>query len=96
MYYRGLPQFTIPLPSRRERCRFIVKPLTNTVGDLLNMVKEEDRGIDRIALHSTKDGVRIGSSNTIEMLMEDDFELIINDQSYRVKAPPQEKPSKVS
>lgn len=53
IYFRGLPQFTIPLPSRKERCRFIVKPLTNTVGDLLGMIRHEDKGVDRIACQST-------------------------------------------
>ena len=42
------------------------------------------------------DGVRIGASNTIEMLMEHDFDLVINDRVYRVKTPPAEKPSDVS
>ncbi|XP_021947418.1 calcium uniporter protein, mitochondrial [Folsomia candida] len=92
IYFRGLPQFTIPLPSRRERCRFIVKPLTNSVGDLLNMIKHEDRGVDRISFLST-DGIRIASANTIEMLMEHDFDMVINDDVYHVVTPPQEKPT---
>ncbi|CAG7836436.1 unnamed protein product [Allacma fusca] len=57
------------------------------------MIKQEDRGIDRVALLSTEDGVRIGSSNTIEILMEHDFDLVINDKTYRVRTPSQEKPS---
>lgn len=94
-YYRGLPQITVPLPSRKERCRFTLRPVSNTVGDFLNMVCSEDRGIDHIAV-STPRGVRIASSNTIEALMEDDFRLIINDICYYVKTPKQEKLSIVS
>ncbi len=31
----GLPQLTVPLPSRNEPCVFTLKPVTHTVGDLL-------------------------------------------------------------
>ncbi|KAK6641496.1 hypothetical protein RUM44_013208 [Polyplax serrata] len=89
-YYRGLPQITVPLPSRKEKCRFTLRPVSNTVGDFLGMLCSEDRGIDHIAV-STPKGIRIASSNTIEALMEDDFRLIINDVCYYVKTPKQEK-----
>lgn len=51
-YYKGLPRITVPLPSRKERCRFTLKPTTNTVGDLSTMIKAEDRGIDRVTISS--------------------------------------------
>ncbi|CAH1981566.1 unnamed protein product [Acanthoscelides obtectus] len=89
-YHRGLPQITVPLPSRKERCRFTLKPITNTVGDFLEMLKKEDKGIDR-ATCMTKDGVRIAASNTVETLLDDDFKLVINDQSYNVSTPKQER-----
>lgn len=44
----GLPKIIIPLPSRREACSFILKPLQHTVGDLSNFIKCEDSGVDRI------------------------------------------------
>ena len=40
----GLPHVTIPLPSRNELCVFALKPISNTVGDFLEMLKQEDRG----------------------------------------------------
>lgn len=92
-YYRGLPQVTVPLPSRRERCRFTLRPISNTVGDFLEMLKNEDPGIDRAAALTT-DGTRIASSNTIEALLEDDFLLVINDCCYNVQTPKQEKLTK--
>lgn len=92
-YYRGLPQVTVPLPSRRERCRFTLKPISHTVGDFLRMLSSEDKGIDRVAV-SSLDGVRIASSNTIEALMEDDFRLVLNDTEYLVKTPRQERLTK--
>ncbi|XP_076636783.1 mitochondrial calcium uniporter [Colletes latitarsis] len=85
-YHRGLPKITVPLPSRKEHCVFTLKPITHTVGDFIKMLKREDRGIDR-ASAMTLDGVRIGSSNTIETLMEEDFRLIINDNEYIVSPP---------
>ncbi|KAG5888446.1 hypothetical protein JTB14_017178 [Gonioctena quinquepunctata] len=90
VYHRGLPQVTVPLPSRKERCRFTLKPITDTVGDFLEMLKKEDKGIDRVVCKS-RDGTRIASSNTIETLLDDDFKLIINDNSYNVNTPKQER-----
>ncbi|XP_033339320.2 mitochondrial calcium uniporter isoform X2 [Megalopta genalis] len=89
-FHRGLPKITVPLPSRREQCVFTLKPITHTVGDLIKMLKKEDRGIDRATV-TTLDGVRIGSNNTIESLMEEDFRLIINDNEYVVTPPLQQR-----
>jgi len=91
---RGLPTVTVPLPSRRELCQFTLRPVTNTVGDLTNMLKTEDPGVDRVVICSSE-GVRIASSNTIESLMEDDFRLTINDREFTVKVPPHKKLTKV-
>ncbi|XP_046493327.1 calcium uniporter protein, mitochondrial isoform X2 [Neodiprion pinetum] len=90
VYNRGLPRVTVPLPSRREKCMFTLKPITHTVGDFLDMLKQEDKGIDR-ALITTIDGIRIASANSIESLMEDDFKLIVNDNIYTVSAPQHER-----
>lgn len=86
-YWKGLPRLTIPLPSRKERCRFTLKPISNTVGDFIQMICQEDRGIDRVIL-CANDGTRIASSNTIELLMhEQEFFLVINDTKYTVRIP---------
>lgn len=60
------------------------------MGDFLEMLKREDRGIDRVVC-KTYDGTRIAASNTIETLLDDDFRLIINDNSYNVNTPKQER-----
>ena len=52
-YARGLPQLVIPLPSRRERCLFSMRPITNNVGDLIQQIRQEDHGIDRVVLTTT-------------------------------------------
>ncbi|XP_045469771.1 calcium uniporter protein, mitochondrial isoform X2 [Harmonia axyridis] len=89
-YYRGLPQVTVPLPSRRERCVFTLKPVSNSVGDFIEMLKKEDKGIDIATCRST-DNTRIASSNSIETLLEENFKLTINDKTYDVSCPQQER-----
>ncbi|XP_013177900.1 PREDICTED: calcium uniporter protein, mitochondrial [Papilio xuthus] len=90
-YRRGLPVITVPLPSRRERCRFTLRPVSQTVGDLLEQVKAEDRGVERAVALAPDDRVRIAASDTVESLLENDFRLVINDTEYYVKSPPQER-----
>lgn len=92
---RGLPAVTVPLPSRRELCQFTLRPVTNTVGDFIDMLKTEDQGVDRVVVSGT-DGVRVASSNTIESLMDSDFRLTVNDRSFTVRVPPHKKLTKVS
>ncbi|XP_068239010.1 calcium uniporter protein, mitochondrial-like isoform X2 [Palaemon carinicauda] len=88
--YNGLPQLTVPLPSRRDLCRFTLRPVTHTVQDFVNQLTHEDHGIDRVLLRTT-DGIRISSSDSIESLLMNDFDLEINDMTYRVVVPPGQK-----
>lgn len=89
---QGLPHLTVPLPSRNEPCIFVLKPVTHTIGDLLAMLKTEDPGIDRVVIRSI-DGIRIASTTSIQTLMRSDFDLVINDVTYRVATPPFESSS---
>ena len=89
---QGLPHLTVPLPSRNEPCIFVLKPVTHTIGDLLAMLKTEDPGIDRVVIRSI-DGIRIASTTSIQTLMQSDFDLVINDVTYRVATPPFESSS---
>lgn len=82
----GLSVFTVPLPSRRENCEFTLKPVSQTVGDLLNYMTKEDGGIDRAAVY-TDDGVRISRSTTIDVLLRHNFKLVVNSTEYDIKAP---------
>uniref|UniRef100_A0A8C2GQ66 Calcium uniporter protein n=1 Tax=Cyprinus carpio TaxID=7962 RepID=A0A8C2GQ66_CYPCA len=86
VYQNGLPVISVRLPSRRERCQFTLKPLSDTVGVLLQQLQAEDRGIDRVAIYST-DGARIASSTGIDILLMDSFKLVINDTTYLVQPP---------
>lgn len=71
-YIRGLPQVTVPLPSRSELCQFTLRPVTHSVGDFLDMLRAEDRGIDRATILNDS-GVRIASGSSIESLMGENF-----------------------
>ena len=48
----GLPQLTVPLPSRNDRCRFTLRPVTHTVQDFVDQLTHEDHGIDRVVLRT--------------------------------------------
>ena len=52
-YEHGLPVITMPQPSRKEKCQFTLKPITDTVGDFLSFIQEEDKGVDRIAIYNS-------------------------------------------
>ncbi|XP_076041865.1 mitochondrial calcium uniporter isoform X2 [Oratosquilla oratoria] len=82
----GLPQLTVPLPSRRELCRFTLRPVSQSVKDFIEQLQHEDRGIDRVTLR-TREGTRIASSDSIESLLMSDFEMTINDVVYNVSVP---------
>ncbi|GFO18531.1 mitochondrial calcium uniporter protein [Plakobranchus ocellatus] len=85
-YRDGLPVVSLPLPSRKETCEFTLKPISQTVGDFIRFIKEEDGGIDTVSF-STKDGSRIAKSTTIDVLMRSEFNISINDQKYHVSPP---------
>jgi hypothetical protein len=82
----GLPQITIPLPSRNEKCVFSLKPVSNDVGDFIEMLKFEDRGIDTIFIKN-KAGIRIAAKTSIQALFDQEFDLYINDAVHRVVPP---------
>ncbi|CAD7006479.1 unnamed protein product [Ceratitis capitata] len=89
-YIQGLPHLTVPLPSRLEKCRFALRPVSQKVGDLIEMLKIEDHGIDR-AVVLNKCGVRIASTCAIDSLMDEPFWLQINDNKYEVNPPKRKK-----
>ncbi|KAK2545107.1 Mcu [Columba livia] len=120
VYQNGLPVISVNLPSRRERCQFTLKPISDSVGVFLQQLQAEDRGIDRVAIYSAGvpkksdcrvkdeenvpnaelidsspaggvlDGTRVASSTGIDLLLLDDFKLIINDVTYHVRPPKRE------
>ncbi|KAF6018648.1 MCU [Bugula neritina] len=85
-YRNGVPVVNVMLPSRDERCLFTLRPLTDTVGTFLAMVKDEDGGVEHISVYR-KDGAKISKATTIDMLLHDDFDLIINSRKFSVTPP---------
>ncbi|XP_078284584.1 calcium uniporter protein, mitochondrial isoform X1 [Rhinoraja longicauda] len=89
-YQNGLPVLSLNLPSRRERCQFTLRPISDSVGIFLKQLQAEDKGIDRVAIY-TPDGNRIAASTGIDILLLDDFKLVINDVTHHVQPPKREK-----
>ncbi|KAJ8780366.1 hypothetical protein J1605_011630 [Eschrichtius robustus] len=89
-YKHGLPLITLTLPSRKERCQFVVKPMLSTVGSFLQDLQNEDKGIKTAAIF-TADGSEIAASTLMEILLMNDFKLVINKITYDVQCPKKEK-----
>ncbi|XP_068137643.1 calcium uniporter regulatory subunit MCUb, mitochondrial [Hyperolius riggenbachi] len=86
----GLPVITVPLPSRNERCQFTIKPMTTTLGKFLKDVQSEDRGIENVAAVSP-DGSKFSASTLMDVLLMNDFHLVINNSTYHVQPLHKEK-----
>ncbi|KAG9347067.1 hypothetical protein JZ751_005994 [Albula glossodonta] len=56
------------------------------VGDLLEDVQREDAGVTSTAV-LTADGQRVASTTSLETLLSKDFQILINDITYRVHSP---------
>ena len=79
----GLPIIDVPLPSRRENCQFILRPMSDTIGSLTEALVTEDSGIEVVTFY-TADGQRISKSTRIQHLLTfTEFFLRINDAYYK-------------
>ena len=54
-YENGLPVVAVPLPSRRADCLFTLRPISATVGEFIQHIQDEDRGVDKVAVYNTGD-----------------------------------------
>lgn len=79
----GLCILVLPLYSRNEYCRFVIKPLMHTLNDLIMHVKVEDPGIEKIKAYSTE-GQLICNSSSCSTLLTDDFILQLNGLNYLI------------
>ncbi|KAJ8335766.1 hypothetical protein SKAU_G00391080 [Synaphobranchus kaupii] len=91
-YKYGRPVLPIPLPSRKENCLFFLRPMLMNVGDLIQDIQREDPGVASAMLLTT-DGQRVSWTTSLDMLLVKDFQLVINDVTYNVHSPRQEKVS---
>uniref|UniRef100_T1GS30 Calcium uniporter protein n=1 Tax=Megaselia scalaris TaxID=36166 RepID=T1GS30_MEGSC len=67
-----------------------MKPVSHNVGDFINMLKLEDKGIDRAVIFN-KDGIRIASTCSIESLLDEPFCIHINNSKYNVSPPEKQR-----
>lgn len=86
----GFPVISVPLPSRRERCEFTLRPLSHTVRDFLHDIQQEDKGIERAMVYN-EDGSRISGSTGVDVLLQSNFKLVLNEDSYLVSVPDESK-----
>eukprot|EP00795_Rhopilema_esculentum_P012895 gene12896-3647_t len=87
-FKHGIVLLSVPLPSRNELCEFTLKPITHSVKDLVQFIKDEDGGVERAAVYNNE-GIRISNSTPIEFLMQNDFKILVNEKEYDV-VPPKE------
>jgi hypothetical protein len=64
----GLPMIDIPLPSRRENCQFVLRPMSDTVGSLSEALVNEDSGIEVVTFYT--------SGQPLPFIIQFDFKFI--------------------
>ncbi|NWI12932.1 MCUB protein, partial [Crypturellus soui] len=85
-YRYGLPVVTLTLPTRGERCQFTIKPMAVTVGAFLQDVQREDKGIEKAEVFA-RDGSKVSDATLMEVVLMNDFKLVINSKMYSVSTP---------
>ncbi|XP_077379642.1 calcium uniporter protein, mitochondrial-like isoform X1 [Festucalex cinctus] len=85
-YKHGRLALEVPLTCRSETCLFFLQPMLMTVGNLVSELQREDPGATATVL--SKDGERVAYNTLIEALLIDkQFQLVINNTVYNVHAP---------
>jgi len=81
---QGLVRISVPLISREESCVFTLKPISSTVGDFLDALKAEDRGIETAGIY-TEAGERVAASTPIHSVLNREFDLRVNDKKVDIE-----------
>ncbi|XP_028832765.1 calcium uniporter regulatory subunit MCUb, mitochondrial-like [Denticeps clupeoides] len=89
-YKHGRPVLALPLPSKREKCVFFLRPMLMTINDLIQDLKKEDPGIES-AVVLTTEGEKVSCSTSVDTLLQRNFQLCINDMVYNVHSAQQDK-----
>lgn len=82
----GLTKLILMLPAKNEFCQFDLKLLNQTVGDLIEQIKSEDKSIEKVLFYS-KEGNRLSQNSSLSILITQPFNIKINDILYQVKIP---------
>lgn len=40
------------MPARREQCEFVIKPLNENVGNLIEYIKNEDKSVEKVVVYN--------------------------------------------
>ncbi|KAA8594714.1 hypothetical protein FQN60_011849, partial [Etheostoma spectabile] len=84
-YKYGRLVLEVPLPSRKEKCLFFLRPMLMSVGDLIADLQREDPGATTSIF--SEDGEHVANSTLIDTLLNKDFQLVINGAVYNVCSP---------
>ncbi|KAJ8407590.1 hypothetical protein AAFF_G00274470 [Aldrovandia affinis] len=91
-YKYGRPVMVVPLPSRNEDCLFFLRPMLMSVADFIEDIQREDPGVTSAVLFTT-DGERVSCTTSLDTLLDKDFQLVINDDTFNVHSPSRDKGS---
>ncbi|XP_053714659.1 calcium uniporter regulatory subunit MCUb, mitochondrial-like [Synchiropus splendidus] len=83
----GRPVLSVRLPTGRKH-DFTLTPMLTTVGDLLQDITAKDSAV-RSATLLTGDGERISSCTFMETVLQENFQLVVNEVTYEVRSPGQ-------
>ena len=48
----GLVVLTVPLVIKQEKCLFSLKPVNENVGNFIDYLKKEDKGIEKVNIYT--------------------------------------------
>ncbi|XP_026158611.1 calcium uniporter regulatory subunit MCUb, mitochondrial [Mastacembelus armatus] len=83
-YKHGRLVMEVPLPSRKEKCVFFLRPMLMNIGDLIADLQQEDPGATASVF---KDGERVASTTPLDTFLDKNFQLVINNAVYDVQLP---------
>lgn len=86
-YVDGTCTLSVPLPlSGFDEERVFSIPPETTVADIISQIEAEDQTVQTVDLRS-KRGRSFKPQETLQQILKDDFELVINDRIHPVTAP---------
>ncbi|RLN73972.1 hypothetical protein BBJ28_00006649 [Nothophytophthora sp. Chile5] len=87
-YHDGTCTLAVPLPLSGfdEERVFSIPPGTTTVADIIAQIEAEDKSVQSVAIRSAR-GKAFQPEDTLQKVLTDDFELLLNDQVLPVRAP---------